>query len=128
MTPGRTQNRRRCAFGGGIGGTSGGTVTAVNSALSSQFNTTQTMSGQMTGSDSGIYPIQNLTVSIGGYQATAGIPGSGNVAIQNNNTTLNSPLIVDKFYALEQVSGEGVNSYTPSYFTIDLRGPRSARS
>lgn len=105
--------------------TFGGTVTTVNSALSSQFNTIQTMSGQMTVSDSGIYPIQNLTVSIGGYQATAGIPGSGNVTIQNNNTTLNSPLTVDRFYALKQVSGAGVNSYTPSYFTIDLRGPQS---
>ena len=104
-----------------------GTVTNVSSApnvLGSPFNTTQTMSGQMIVSDSGSYPIQILTVSIGGYQAT-GI-GSGNVTIQNNNAALSPPLIVDRLYALKQVSGAPVNtSYTPSYFSIDLRGPQS---
>ena len=101
-----------------------GTVTGFASELSSQFTSTQTMSGQMTVSDSGSYPIQSLTVSIGGYQAT-GI-GSGNITIQNNNTLLNPPLIVDRFYALKQVSGAPVNtSYSPSYFSIDLRGPQS---
>ena len=103
-----------------------GTVTTVNPDLSSQFTTTQTMSGQMKVSDSmvsGVYTIQELTVSIGGYQAMGS--GSGFVTIANNNTGLNLPLTIDRFSGLKYVSGAvvGSASYAPVYFSIDLRGP-----
>ncbi len=111
------------AEAGAITYTFAGTVTNVANApnvLDSPFNTSQTMSGQMTVSDVGTYPIQSLTVSIGGYQLTG--TGSGSVIIQNNNSALNPSLIIDRFYASKQVSGAGVNGFTPSYLTMDLRG------
>lgn len=105
-----------------------GTVTTVNSALSSQFNTTQTMSGQMTVSDvmvSSTYPILTFTnFKVGTYQATQ-LGTSGTVTIQNNNTFLNAPSTIDRFALFQSVNGASVNTYTPSYFTMDLRGPQS---
>ncbi len=114
------------AEAGAITYTFAGTVTNVVNAPNvsgSPFNTSQTMSGQMTVSDVGTYPIQSLTLSIGGYQLTG--TGSGSVIIQNNNSALNPPSIIDRFYAIKQVSGAGVNGFTPSYLTMDLRGPQS---
>lgn len=99
-----------------------GMVTNVATAPNVQgspFQIDQAMSGQMTVSDvmvSGTYTIQSLTMKIGtSYQAT-GI-GTGSVSIVNSG--------VDRFYASKFVSGNVVNGYTPSYFSIDLQGSGS---
>jgi hypothetical protein len=101
-----------------------GTVTGFAPELSSQFTSTQTMSGQMTVSPAtnpatptNNHPIQNLTVNIGGYQVNlTGIA-------QTFNVTDSNP---DRLSLSQPVSGASVNtSYTPSYFSIDLRGPQS---
>ena len=107
-----------------------GTVTNVTNApnvLGSPFNTTQTMSGQMTVNPSlgSTHSILTFTdFKIGTYQATQ-LGMSGTVTIQNNNTVLNAPSTIDRLALFQSVSGASVNTYTPSYFSIDLRGPQS---
>lgn len=115
------------AEAGSITYTFAGTVTNVMNAPNvsgSPFNTSQTMSGQMTvnpaanpASPTNNHPIQSLTVNIGGYQANLTGPGY-NFSVTNS--------IPDRLSLFLPVSGAPVNtSYTPSYFSIDLRGPQS---
>ena len=106
-----------------------GTVTNVANAphvSGSPFNTSQTMSGQMTVSDVTLnnspYQIQSLTLSIGGYQLSG--TGSCSVAF-NNNSGLNPPSIIDRFYGYGQVSGAGGGWLYPIVFHNGSRGPQS---
>ncbi len=98
-----------------------GTVTTVNSALSSQFDTTQTMSGAVTMNDSvpgnGTYNTTAFTLNIGSYQATQG--SFGTMTIDNNHQ-----LFHDAFYLNQGVIGS-VGSYSPAYFEFDLQGPNT---
>ncbi|HEV8328814.1 MAG TPA: hypothetical protein VGQ08_15155 [Nitrospiraceae bacterium] len=103
-----------------------GTVDKVNSQLSSEFNTSQLMSGLMTVNTSdtnilttiGNYAITPFSLNIGGYTATMGT--SGQVEIRNGlpgldgfNVTVNAP------------NGLNVNFLAPRIFEIQLRGPAS---
>ncbi len=96
-----------------------GTVDVVPGALSSQFNTSQTMFGSVTMNDSipgnGFYQTTAFTLNIGSYQATQG--NFGTMTIDNN-----SPVYHDAFYLNQGVIGP-VGSYSPAYFEFDLRGP-----
>src|SRR5687768_2097550 len=54
-----------------------GTVDTVHTQLTSQFSTSQSMSGQATVNTfgAGVYSIQGFNVNIGGYNATMGTSG-----------------------------------------------------
>ena len=105
-----------------------GNVNHVHSLLSSEFNTSQSMSGSMTvdngdtnsNTSIGNYPIipviTNFSLNIGGYTATMGT--SGQVEIRNGlpgldrlNVTVNAP------------NGSNVNFLAPRLFDIQLRAP-----
>lgn len=111
-----------------------GDVTGVHTQLSSQFNTSQGMSGSMTvltspdtngSSTQGSYAIQTFTVNIGTYTATMGT--SGVVDIQNRISGGGSG--ADRFQAtVEAPNGPGVNFLLPSLFGINLRGGNSVFS
>ncbi|WHZ30304.1 MAG: hypothetical protein OJF51_005107 [Nitrospira sp.] len=107
-----------------------GDVTGVRSQLSSQFNTSQTLSGSVTlntqpdtnpNANNGSYSIQGFQIMIGGYTAQMGTSTSGVVDIRNGsgggagadrfNVTVNSP------------DGNNVNFLGPRLFDIQLRGP-----
>ena len=106
-----------------------GTVADVPAALTSQFNTDQSMWGSVTVSDTGSGPSYSttaFTLHIGTYLATKN--GVGSVTIQNNNTVLNAPTTIDRMSSTQFVSGGSVGSYTPNFFAIDLRGPETVFS
>lgn len=104
-----------------------GDVDRVHNQLSSQFNTSQLMSGTMTVNTAdtfspitnttfGQYTITNFSLNIGGYTATMGT--SGQVEIKNGlpgldgfKMTVNAP------------SGLNVNFLAPRLFDFELRGP-----
>ena len=111
-----------------------GDVTGVNRQLSSQFNTSQSMSGSMTVSTSdtntgsstqGSYAIQAFTVTIGTYTATMGTSG----VVDIRNVTSGGGSGADRFQAtVEAPNGPGVNFLLPSLFNINLRGGNSVFS
>jgi hypothetical protein len=62
-----------------------GEVDKVHEQLDTQFNTTQTMSGQATVNSvgsGGVYTIQDFDVNINGYNATWGVGTTGAVTIR----------------------------------------------
>ena len=104
-----------------------GTVDVVNVQLQSQFNTSQTISGQAivdSAGSGGEYAIQNFIVHIGGYQATMG--PSGGVTITD---VTSKSFGQDRFFL--QLNGPQVGVpklLSPSLFSIDLRGPNNVFS
>lgn len=104
-----------------------GDVGHVHNQLSSQFNTSQLMSGTMTVNTAdtfspitnttfGTYTITNFSVNIGGYTATMGT--SGQVDIRNGLPGL------DRFnMEVNAPNGSNVNFLAPRLFDFDLRGP-----
>ena len=106
-----------------------GDVNHVHPKLSSEFNTSQSMSGVMKVNSSdtndldprfGNYTIEDFKVTIGTYEATWGTGTSGQVEIRNGppgrdwfNVTVNAP------------DGDNVNFLAPRIFDIQLRGPNS---
>jgi hypothetical protein len=104
-----------------------GTVDHVQNQLSSQFSTSQSMSGTMTVDPSGpinhpgigTYTIQSFSLDIGSYHATMGT--SGQVEIRDRLNGL------DRFTAtVNAPNGPNVNFLAPRLFEIQLRGPASA--
>ena len=97
-----------------------GTVDTVHTQLTSQFSTSQTMSGQATVNTfgAGVYSIQGFNVNIGGYNATMGTSG---VVTINDVTSGHDQFLLQ----VVQPNGVPVNSLNPSLFEIDLRGPHT---
>jgi hypothetical protein len=102
-----------------------GDVDSVHVQLQSQFNTSQTMSGQAivdSAGSGGVYPITGFNVNIGGiggYHATMG--PSGDVTITNVTSGH------DRFFLqVNRPDGPPVgvpHLLSPGLFSIDLRGP-----
>jgi len=101
-----------------------GNVSQVHNQLSSQFNTSQTMSGQATVNQvgtGGVYSIQSFNVNIGGYTATMGSSGTGTVSIVDAASGKDQFLL-----NVNQPTGTSIGSphpLSPNFFEIDLRGP-----
>lgn len=103
-----------------------GDVKGVDPLVSSQFNNSMTMSGSMTvdkvdqdpgSSYLGVYGVQSLTVTIGGYTATLG-PSAAESAL-----IFNTPTADGLFVAMEQINGDNVNFLGPRFFAMSLFGP-----
>jgi hypothetical protein len=105
-----------------------GDVTRVSPLLSSQFETSQTMSGFITivnqtdlnpNTNRGLYDLQNFQVTIGDYTATMG--SSGAVEIRNGS---GGGAGADRFNALvNSPDGTNVNFLGLRLFDVQLRGP-----
>lgn len=107
-----------------------GYVDHVHNQLSSQFNTSQLMSGTMTVNTAdtfspitnttfGKYTITNFSLNIGGYTATMGT--SGQVDIRNASLSG-----LDRFkMEVNAPNGLNVNFLAPRLFNFELRGPNT---